>query len=168
MLRIMSGALCIVVCLGLLGCNRTADKKGSTTPSAGGGDSGAKLAKDIIGTWEKDKVAYTFKEGGDYEYKGGDLTIKGKWKAVDDKHIEMTFNLTKADVEALKPFYETTKKGVEAANEAIKAMPVIPGAPKIEPIAAPPEPKEGDNTWKEQVTVSGSTAKISGVEYKKK
>jgi hypothetical protein len=153
----------------MLGCS---SKPGSETKDgkpAGGNKEADKLAKDVLGTWAKDDIAYTFKDGNEFRYKGGNLTIKGKWKAVDGKNIEMTFTLTKAEVDLLKPLFEISNKGIDALNDAAKkASEASGGLIKFEAIPYPPAPKEGDNTWKETVVVKDETANIGGAKYTKK
>jgi hypothetical protein len=153
--------------LSSLGCN---NKTGSETRTTGDSKEAAKLAKDILGTWAKDDVAYIFREPDEFRYKGGNLTIHGKWKAVDGKNIEMTFTLTRAQVDLLKPIFEVGKKGVDALNEAAKkAAESSHGLVKFEPIPYAPEPREGDNTWNEPVSVKDeTTAEIGGVKYTRK
>jgi hypothetical protein len=161
---------------GLLTAPGCSDKPSADGNKPGGG-SGAtgnkeadKLAKAVLGTWANENVAYTFREPDEFRYKGGDLTINGKWKAVDGKNIEMTFTLTKAQLDLLKPIFEVAKKGVDALNDTAKqAADASGGFVKFEPIPAPPEPKEGDNTWKEPVSVKNeTTVEISGVKFTKR
>ncbi len=180
-LCVLFAALCAFV--GAPGCSNKPqgadkDQAKSKEKDKTGGNVGAsnteadKLAKAIVGNWVKegdDKTSYAFRESGDYSYRGGDLTLKGKWKALDAKDVELTFTLTKAELDLLKPIFEVTKKGIDALNDAAKkAADASGGLIKFEPIPAPPEPKEGENSWKETIVAKDSELlQISRVKYKK-
>ena len=176
MWRVILGSLCIAVCVGLIGCTNPAgkDKEKKEKEKEKGSDTAAadakKLADKLDGnTYEKGDVAYTFGKEGKYKYKGGSVTVEGTWKAVDGKHVEMTFKLTDEQVKTLEPIFKTTKEGIDAANKALKTVADASGGlVKFEEIPAPAAPKAGENTWKEMVEMAGDNAKISGVEYKKK
>jgi hypothetical protein len=168
-LSIQIRACLMSVLLSPLGCGKqpASETKKGDAPAGGGNKEAAKLTKDVLGTWARDDIAYTFREPDEFRYKGGDLTIQGKWKAVDGKTIEMTFTLTKAQVDLLKPIFEAARKGIDALNEAAKkAADASGGLVKFEAIPYPPEPKEGDNTWKELVSVKDdTTAEIGRAKY---
>jgi hypothetical protein len=173
LLSILVSACVASALLSSLGCSNQPSpetKKKDGDMGVAGNKEAAKLAKDILGTWAKDDVAYTFREPDEFRYKGGDLTIKGKWKAVDGKNIEMTFTLSKAEVDLMKPIFEVAKKGVDALNDAAKKTSEASGGLiKFEPIPYAPEPKEGENTWKEPVSVKDdTTAEIGRAKYTKR
>jgi hypothetical protein len=149
--------------LGISGCMSGCTPKGTTktdttkidTKIADGtnpgatGANGAKLKKEIVGTWTKDKIKQTFKEDGTYEFVDGDLKINGNWKAVSDSKVDVTFKLAEADAKTLKSTsWEAMKKSYEKDAAAAKAA-----GGKEWPAFPIPEPKTGDNTWQYEASV---------------
>lgn len=172
-LGVLFVALCFLV--GAPGCTSkpgpNADK-GKDKDKGGGNVGGSnteadKLAKAIVGNWVKDKddkVIYAFRDSGEYSYRGGDLTLKGKWKALDAKDVELTFTLTKAELDLMKPIHDAVRDAIIKINQA--GQQATGGFIKFEPIPVPPELKEGDNIWKETIIAKDSeTLEISKVKY---
>jgi hypothetical protein len=94
-LRILVGACVVSVMLSSLGCSKKADSdtKTGSEPAGGSSKEAKKLARDVLGTWAKDNVAYTFKEPDEFRYKGGRSDHQGhmegcRWqKHRDDVHV---------------------------------------------------------------------------------
>jgi hypothetical protein len=133
-----------VVALALAGCGPV-----TTAPSSGGGDksnadkAGAeKLKSAVEGKWEgkmNDKAAtYEFKKDGKFEFERDKLTVKGDWKAVDDKHLELKYTLAEDQVEDAKKVWKE------------------------------PEQKKGDMTNKVAAEVKDGKLKIGGETFEKK
>ena len=166
-MRIVTVTLAGALALALAGCTNNSNTGGGDSkpadpkpadPKVAGGAS--KLAEQMVGTWEKDKASYDFKKDGTFEYKGGDLTYRGKYKGIDDKTIEEEYELTAEQAKLIKELvWEPAKKIYDA----------IPDTPfmKKDPWDWP-EPKEGKNTAKVKASVAGDKLTLGGAEYTKK
>jgi hypothetical protein len=145
-----------VLVLGTLGCTPRGTTKTDTTKidtkignGTNPGADAAKLRKEIVGTWTKDKVKQTFKEDGTFEFVDGDLKINGNWKVVSESKVDVMFKLAEADAKALKSTsWEAMKKAYEKDAAVAKAA-----GGKEWPAFPIPEPKTGDNTWHYEASV---------------
>lgn len=162
-MRTATVALAGALALALAGCTNnstTGDNKPADSKPGDKGGGGAKLAEQVVGTWTKDNMSYDFRKDGTFEYKGGDLTYRGKYKGIDDKTIEEEYELTAEQAKLIKELvWEPAKK----IYDAIPDNPLM----KKEPWDWP-EPKEGKNTAKVKASVAGDKLTLGGTEYKKK
>jgi hypothetical protein len=158
-MRSVTVALLGALVLALAGCNHSTPgdaKPADNKPGSGG----SKLAEQMVGTWAKDNASYDFKKDGTFEYKGGDLTYRGKYRALDDKTIEEEYDLTAEQAKLIKELvWEPAKK----IYDAIPDNPLL----KKDPWDWP-EPKEGKNTAKVKASVAGDKLTLGGAEYTKK
>ena len=117
-MRVPHVALLAAISLTLAGC-RPAPTPPSTEP--------VRLQDAIVGRWhgvEKDySITYDFDKDGTYTRVTDDVKESGKWQAVDEQHLELTFTLTKEQAEAAKPIWQ-------AKVDLIDRMPKLPGAPE--------------------------------------
>jgi hypothetical protein len=132
----------VVLALALTGCGQPTTGGGTPTTGGGGGSGADKLHDAVIGKWEgkvDDKTAtYDFKKDGKFEFDRDKLTVKGDWKAADDKHLELKYTLGEDQVEDAKKVWKE------------------------------PEQKKGDITNKMKAEVKDGELKIGGETFKKK
>ena len=132
---------------------------GGKDKDSGSAGSGDKLKKEILGTWANDNTfIYKFNDDGTFEFKEVALNLNGKYKVLDERNIEVTFDLDEAGVVLKQVEYDSIKNIYEIAAK-------IPNA-KIEPFDLP-EPKKGENRVKHPVAVQGDELTLRGVKYKK-
>jgi hypothetical protein len=151
-MRVSQLALLIAVCFTQVGC-----RAGSTPPSTGP----VKLQDAIIGSWRGAQndytITYDFDKDGTYTRVTDGVKESGKWQAVDEQHVELSFTLTKEQAEAAKPIWQ-------AQVDVIDRMPKFPGAPER---LKPPEPKEGENKLKYNADVTGDVLALGAHAYRR-
>jgi hypothetical protein len=144
--------LLTAIAMTLVGC-----RAGTTPPTT----VPAKLEDAIVGKWEgvegDYKIIYDFNQDGTYTYESGNVKDTGKWQAVDDKNVQLTYTLTKEQAEAAKPIWQ-------AAVDILDKIPEFPGAPKV---SKPPEPKEGENKVTYSASVSDGALTLGHFRYTK-
>jgi len=87
----------------------------------------------------------------------GNAKESGKWQAVDEKHLELTYTLTKEQAEAAKAIWKAT-------IDILDKVPRFPGAPEM---SKPPEPKEGENKATYSTSVSGDMLTWGAFAYRR-
>src|SRR5258708_35086541 len=92
-----------ILTVALIGCTPPTSNPSGSGEKGGGAD---KLKTAMVGKWEcklgDKKVAYEFKNDGKFDFEGDKLKFNGEWKAMDDKHVSLKYNLTEEQIKEAK------------------------------------------------------------------
>jgi hypothetical protein len=122
----------------------------------------AKLPDGAVGTWTGNRgdVAYNYEFNKDSTFNFSVDKTKvtgGKWKVAGDKEIELTYNLSREQAEALQEDW----KREQAIEGGLRKAPGVPERPKL------PEPKEGENVAVRKVELLGNTLSLDTLVLRK-